>query len=510
MKKWYIIQDNHHLGPYSDRNLIEMYEQGKVFAESEIWHDELEEPTNYKLEFMSMFEEKSEPEVIDLSSFKKKGKKKKYMIKEVSEEAETIEQNQKENELDSALSELDEIELEDQSEKVIEEIELSDYDSSNPLDLPKVKRSQKFNYNGGELDLHLDKINPKKFVKKKLEETSDSPSFQKWKKYCLVSLGSLVSIFFIYLFVDYYLLFVRGSDKHSDISQVDNMRLKKVSLDKSSESLFSFSLAKDKEQIVVSTNNPYQGEILARFKSVPGQVLRNNEIEFQTIGKLERKQIVFNEFNFTKGERIVDGYYDVQIISLNSLKKSIVGKFLGKQEPTFEYFDRVFVSSLSIQAFTKVHQSKQMKELRNESKFKMAISEKYKTISAISKQILDEIKKIDSKNGKDRWDESVEKFEQTYTASFGQLFTSFIIENERSFEELNKKEFQDKSLILNEYTELSSKAKNLGQTVMDVLDEYKFSSPSEEGFSDMVIKSIEKIEAFGISCDEKAMEFSAK
>ncbi len=101
--------------------------------------------------------------------------------------------------------------------------------------------------------------------------------------------------------------------------------------------------------------------------------------------------------------------------------------------------------------------------------FGKSLEQKYLTVKAITKSIRESA--LEVFEGEGEWEDKVQAFAQNYTQKYGSFFTSFVIQNEKSYEELEQKDFPDKVSVISYYTRLSRMAKRFGGETMNALDE---------------------------------------
>lgn len=128
-------------------------------------------------------------------------------------------------------------------------------------------------------------------------------------------------------------------------------------------------------------------------------------------------------------------------------------------------------------------------QAQNDIYFWEELSQKYRTIKAITTQIKDSINNIFELN-KDNWDNNVREYEQIYLRKYGTYFTNFVIENEEAYARYKKQDFSNKVEVISHYNRLNSIAKDIGKVSVEALSRLKkFQNTSNP-------KEVEKLKSF--------------
>ena len=249
----------------------------------------------------------------------------------------------------------------------------------------------------------------------------------------------------------------------------DFNRLKEVAFSDSKEPVFAFALSKDKSALWMATNVASSGPLSLKITSQPGKVLANERVVALSKGVLEGRLAHFHTFDFEDGQRVVEGWYEVEATTLADLKAPLLSMFGKSPRKRFRYLDQVLLTTMKQHHFEKALAKMKEKSEQNADAFWSELGQKYQTIKAMANNIHNSLNKVfDGELG--NWGQRVDAFELEYTNSFGGFFTSFVVQNEKSYEELEKKTFEEKTEIISNYARLSRLAKRLGAETMGVLE----------------------------------------
>jgi len=451
---WFLIKDNSHLGPFSEKYLHDAIKNGSMKESDFIWQEGWEEPRSYQAVFS------------DIKS--------------------------------------DFVEL----KTVVENLE----DEDLPPDLPP------------ELPFNLANNNDPDEDENEVEEETEPDvvidfkeyefEYEKGEKSILKKL-QILAIFFIIIVIAvptwmYYRNSVNIFSRPQTMSLGDFERLEAVAKNLNKDLAFDFSLATDKRTLWIATNNPLQGEVYINLKSKKGKIL-GDDVEVKSKGYLKQGLIQIDEFQFIEGGNIVDGYYDVEIYTIDDLEVPIYQRFFEQKPKQIRYINQFLITSLPAIDFEKQLDlySKRIKE--NSQKFWEELILKYETIKSITSNIREGMLKIfDRIEGS--YENNIKKFENDYKTNYGLFFTSFVENNDASYEKIIKLEFKDRVEIMANYSHLSKLAEDIGaETVknLELLKNYKFKDKSSEEIEEFQDKIILKLTRIIRECERKVAIISA-
>jgi len=411
-KQWFVIRNEKHVGPYDLDSLDEMHHSGKVELDTFVWKEGWDEPRTYK---DLLFELEGVPDLPPPIPF------------------------------DAAIK----------SPLVRDEV--------IPLESEKIEYLEDTN-DHEEIDLESTAVDNQGLIE---EEASRRKS--KNTKYFKVVLGSILLLVLVLLTAFYLLKQNNKVSKPSQMKLLDFEALTSL-IDKNELSTkVEFYLSKNRSTIWMGTSNPYTGEVVLKISSIYGRHLGDVEVEALSYGELKSNIATFDQITFTKGEKIVEGYYNIEAYTTKPLQVPFTQKFSDDRDTMISFKGVVYLGLLKSQKFEKALALKNKKEQTNEKKFWEELREKYLTIKMITIQIQNAMNDIFKENEKS-WKEKVANFENEYKAKYGDFFTSFVLANEINYNELEQKDFPDKLEVISNYARLSRIAKAIGTSTMDSLN----------------------------------------
>lgn len=198
-------------------------------------------------------------------------------------------------------------------------------------------------------------------------------------------------------------------------------------------------------------NTGYQKcDVEARFNSVGDKLLsyKDDKISFKSRGQLAGHIVEFSSFDFSLGNKIIPGLYEMDVKAENCRWDGFFPKLMNLfSSPEREYIARTKVilfskgpSEYNVAIDNLVRKKLALKEKakNQEHLFWQDLTQKFQTLEAISLQIeqhfldfLDKEPKNFKKNTKFMMD--------TYSKKFGSFLTSFVVENDHYFKSLEDK-----------------------------------------------------------------------
>lgn len=346
-------------------------------------------------------------------------------------------------------------------------IQKNDFLWNNEFEKPKMYESLFYKSEPKKLSLEATKtlkLNNKK-IDKIPQQIKSNKSFGIKFKFKIYLITLVILICFMFPILKY-----NNIIRPSKMNLADFKRLEKVINDNSHKQIFDIAIAKDKSLIWLATNSPYEGIVEVEFKSSKLKNLADEKIEFKTKGLLKNKIVQFNSFEFYSGSKVVDGFYKIKFSTFEKLKKYWWQDFNNNFYSNFYFEDEFILSSLN-----KIELKKQLdliieKKQDNNFEFELELVQKYQTLKMISTQIKEGLNEIFNNSGKS-FKEKVKNFEANYQLKYGQFFTSFVVANEKSYQDLEKKEFENKVEVISNYVRLSKLAKSIGNVTMESLEQ---------------------------------------
>lgn len=432
---WFVISKNEHLGPYEEDVLEQLYLAGDIGDDSLVWREGMPEPKTYRQLLLDS-------------------------------------KNASEDLIEDPITETD-----DELPPELPPEVLQMREASTPAPRPGREHKEAVHREvlGGEAD-EIIKDEEVEEVKDE-EEIELDEHFEDEPKSKLVKV--LLGIFFLALLAAagaagwmYYSSNLQAFSRPSKMDVKDYERLKTVAASSAKENVFAFALSKDKSSLWMATNNPLSGPVTLKISSIPGKSLSEERVVASSSSRLQDKIAHFDSFQFEKGQRLIQGWYEVEAATPVELEIPLVMSFLNPPPKRFRYLDRALLTSMKHHHFQKALERFNDKLIRNETAFWDELEQKYQTIKAIGISIHEALEKVFVKEPS-AWVKNVQDFEREYTGNYGNFFTSFVIQNEEAYAEIAKKEFSDKNEVISYYTRLSRLAKGLGAVTMESLEEMR-------------------------------------
>jgi hypothetical protein len=489
---WYVISGSDHLGPFTEDVLYQLYEADDINEETPIWQEGMDKPVSYGSLFLKEPEEENldeipedlPPDLPPLPPTPPTSEDKNYrapttkVITSVDEIKENLRRKQELND----HQEKSEVKIEKTEENVLHaDFTKKDVhkDDKSYLEERENVIIVEENINDSEDDeIQVDEIE----IDEDFEAEDPILSLKNFKKMALKIVSVIVGLFIVLYLILYYQNYSGNFSRPQKMSLTDYNELTYVAENTSKENKFGFSIAQDKSKIWVVTNNPYVGRVVLKMKSLKGRVLTAKDIEFSSSSILKGKIAEFSEFEFQKGQKIVDGYYEIEVLTPTKLEVPMVAKLFPEKNRQFRFIDQKLISGMKTSEFDSMINKFNKSKAQNDTVFWEELSQKYRTLMAITEQIKDSIFNIFQLNP-DNWESNVREYEQTYLRKYGTYFTNFVVENEMAYEKYEKKNFSNKVEVISHYTRLSKIAREVGQqsaTALMKLKNFKGYQDEEE------------------------------
>lgn len=416
--KWFVIKENEHIGPYSEEDIKNLYAQGKLKNVSFLWREGMDEPRSYKSLFIDVQVEEIDDDVPP------------PLPPEV-----TTSKVEPEQEEDLPPPEPVALKTPTSSEEA-EALEESEVEMDPPEhEIPTYVVTQ--SEEGGKKSRSL-------------------------KKVLIIALIVLVTGA-----ASFYFLQASSSKSFARPSKMgvrDFKRLMKgLAFDK-----ITAAISKDKTSIFVSVPQKLQGPVELKIRSFDGQVLSVDPIKANSTSMLSNHIVEFKEFNFDEGQRLVEGWYEFDLQSLGELESpfTLFGEEESKQ---ISFRTKALLTTKTVSDFGKALENFNEKNSDNSRQFWEELIQKYETMKAMALKIESDMRPIFESDASS-WNASIDAFEASYTNNHGKLFTAFVIQNEKAYEDLKQQDFEDSVEVIANYTRLTKLAKSVGLETMNALD----------------------------------------
>lgn len=494
MMEWFVIYNNEHLGPFSEAVLHQLYKEGDVSDDTQVWKEGMDESISYKDQFLL---QKEQLDFKPLSEVSDQVSEVNWDVEEDKDDdvppplppgitSSAVEEQVAIDEVEQPV-ELDEVETSVVNKEIVEEY----------IDLPSFEEEVDTSLEDEE-EINSEVLEDKEIVQRAKNISKDSNK-SKFFLFAGVFLFILLIVPGYFVVKNIYLSFSRPAM----MGVLDYARLKEVSQDPSFSNKFAIALGQERARIWLATNIPYEGEVVLKLKSIKEKTLTNTEVEAMAKGYLKGKIVEFSNWTFTKGSKLVDGYYHVEAHTTKNLIVPIVLQYLPQRKKQFRFFDEMLISQLTAEEFKEALGKTKKEQTRNDLEFWAELKQKYKTIKMITLQIKTEMERaFDSSNV--MWIEELKKFESKYKREFGAFFTNFVIQNDQSYTKLKDKNFSNKIEIISNYNRLSSLAKDIGRVSMDVFHEMESFDGIDNARKEIIRKrASQKLGKIIQTCDQK-------
>lgn len=471
---WYVISGEDHLGPFSEDVLRHLFEANDINTDTLVWKEGMDNPISYsnlQARFQNNVPTNDEsrdgppdsPPDLPKGDLEKKqlstSKRKVINVSDLPPLPGSEEDHQ------------DNITKEEKKSFVSPEIS---FDSSNDTELEEdLKKIQEERDNilrpdFGKEDENVIVIEDEGEYED-LSEGFFSYSFRK-------ALRNLVLVLVVFILGSYGYIYYKNYSgsfaRPAKMSLNDYREVQAIAKNTNRSNVFTFRISDDKSKIWLVTNNPYIGRVVLKMKSLNGKILSSKDIELSSTSNLKGKIAEFSQFEFQKGQNLVDGFYEIEVLTPTKLEIPFIAKFFPERKRQFRFIDQVLISSMNPSEFDRILNDFNTSRAKNDIVFWEELSQKYRTLKAITVQIRDSIKNIFDLNRSD-WIENVQSFEQTYLTKFGTYFTNFVVENEQAYDKYNKQDFTNKTEVISHYTRLSRLAKDVGRISINSLNSLK-------------------------------------
>jgi len=513
--EWFLINQNEHLGPFEEEVLHDLFKEGEIVKDSLLWREGWTDAQSYEDVFLldeaqksfkpiaenleSFYDKEPEENILkdddlppelppEVMSFKDKVASIKSSVNKSAPTERT-----KQPVLNQPVSNEDTGRIVDEEyEYELEDLKPVKVDNQTPSqDDHEVKQSS--------MEESEEEIDVSEVFEYDYDVKSQEKKLNKIIRQVFIAVLTLVIVAPLFLYItNQDEIFSRPRS----MSLEDYEKLTTNANDQGKDLKFAFSLATDKRTLWISTNMALEGEVFVNLKSKMNRTL-GGLTEIKAKGTLEKRLITLSEFQFIQGTKFVDGFYDAEIYTVEDLSEPFYNRFFDHRERQFRYLNDVLITDKHPVEFEKLLEKRNIKKQANQSRFWEDLIEEYKTVRGITESIKLSIEKVFTKPV-ENWPESVAEFDSAYKNNFGVFFTSFILNVEKQYDDLIKKEFPNKMKIVSHYSKLKELAVDIGKesvVVMENLKSAKTSSMSREELQDLKFNSLIKFRLIIKECD---------
>lgn len=212
---------------------------------------------------------------------------------------------------------------------------------------------------------------------------------------------------------------------------------------------FKEYLPDDHTQIWLVTSSFQNCSVEAAFHSIKDKMLSMKEenVVFKSKGKLDNHVVELSSFDFSSGNRIIPGLYELNVRAFDckwdGAIPTLMNKFSGPEE---EYIARTKVVLFSrgsaefntiLDKLLKKKAEIDLREVSQNEIFWQDLQQKLETLQAVTLQIEQQLLDF-LEEPPQNFKTSLKSMVDQYTRKFGAFLTSFVIENENYFKNLNR------------------------------------------------------------------------
>lgn len=495
-KSWFIFEGDHHLGPFSLEEIVEMYQEDRVSQDVMVWKAGNKSwlPISQCPAFSDYIQEKADnhSEIINYKQI--------FDIDEINQndeippEVPTDSENKNVDSMEEvefvSNSELNSIE-EDKTEVEIEKEEVISHDDEVPTsqeypsdayyqDKESIKGFIDESISQNQSELANEKILVTETDIKKFEEVKNlyRPIFSRdyselkhaaWQK------GLVSGLVILMLAVGIYFLLPEEENYNfsNELRLPDIQIFEKIMRQEERKGTkIALALSNNGHDIWIASNRKNSALVYLTLKSIDGKILSTERIVAESKSKLINGVAKFNNFKMVNGNNLVHGHYKVELFGINvgmkakfhRLLKSI--NLLKDVTTRFTHNGSFIIANRPISKFEqklknyhKTIISKQIQPIRD-------MLEKYKTFNTF-------LDKLESnyQGSLDAIDKGVliQGFEQYYSQSIAPILQGVILDNDKIHISLLNVQPQ----LAAEYKELFLFGRQIGVLVSDFVDKTK-------------------------------------
>lgn len=248
----------------------------------------------------------------------------------------------------------------------------------------------------------------------------------------------------------------------------------------------------DHSHIWLVTASFQRCKVEAEFNSIPEKLLtvKDERVTFKTSGTLSDHVVEFSNFDFSQGNKIIPGLYEMDV----KASECEWDGFLPKLMNLFSSSDENYVGRTKVVLFSKgarefssildrLIQKKMEKHLKDQNKkefFWQDIQQKLETLQAITLQI-EQLFLDFLEQGNVRFSHNLRPVIDQYTRKYGSFLTTFVVENEKYFKSLTNEDISGISNFKNYELMVNLTSKRIGLETMKYIEEMQSIKGRPEG-----------------------------
>ncbi|MGK0367427.1 MAG: hypothetical protein ACI9QD_000562 [Thermoproteota archaeon] len=501
---WFIIRAQEHVGPYTIEELEDFYQNDKITLDTALWKTGLDKPIAFRdvANLISgspknvneySFQEEAEESVDDF-----------FNKQEEQHEHKVIEEEQVDNiiVIDSEFDDEFDYSSDADDKDIFSVLESEKSEEPPPLPLLPIVTEVEPQASFTEMKVvKEDRPNLLKDLAGKVEfapviefeseglaplEIADEISFEdkyqddfrdddikKNKKIMLLNNLIWVPIILISLILfklgyEVYVIKYSTFYRPKGMSQRDYKRLKTFLKSSPGNKKTAVSFAKDYSRLWVALDFPYSGNGYIKLRSLKDQTLSDTPVDVIASGKIKSKLMELSEFRFEKGVKLYAGYYELKVNLIQKRKRSLWLKSLFSVPQSFEIKSTVYIGK-NRKSFADRLSKYLEKRDSADRHFWQGLIQRFETLNMIVGQIYDDFGFVLKDLDTSEFTSKIKVFENNYKSKYGQFLTSFVLENQKSFEQVQRSDADKKGALIANHNRISSLSVEVGEVSMDIL-----------------------------------------
>ncbi len=276
----------------------------------------------------------------------------------------------------------------------------------------------------------------------------------------------------------------------------------------------------DMSHIWLVTSSFQTCQVDASFSSVKGKLLAGSDekVSFKTSSQIKNHVVEFSNFDFTSGNKITPGLYEMNLKATNCEWDGLdakLGNFFKSPEPVYITRMKVVLYHKGSVEFNtildKLIRKKLDSEMKNQNQeelFWQDLQQKLQTLLAMTlqiEQLLLEFVEKSPENFKNNLKFTVDK----YTKNFGSTLTEFVVQNEKYFNDLEKSELPNMSKKRSYEAVIRITSKNIGLESMKIIEQLQsWKNPSGADLGRMESRIKKQFDALKNSLNQRIIQLT--
>ncbi|MBA2405680.1 MAG: hypothetical protein H0V66_12965 [Bdellovibrionales bacterium] len=256
----------------------------------------------------------------------------------------------------------------------------------------------------------------------------------------------------------------------------------------------------DMSNIWLVTSSFQNCQVDALFTSFKGKLLAvgDERVTFRASTQLKNHIAEFSKFEFTTGNKIIPGLYEMDLKATNCAWDSMPAKwgnfFAGPDQAYITRMKVVLYHKGNVEFNTildKLIKKKMQLEIKNQNQeelFWQDLQQKFQTLIAISLQIEQLLLEL-SETSPEEFNKNLKLTVDKFTKNHGRFLTEFVVGNEKYFQELENSELSNMSHKRKYEKLIRIDSKNIGLESMKIIEQLQsWKKPNQQDLKRMDTK----------------------